>query len=138
MKWLTKSDIEASLPRLLLSHDDDADFGTRGLRIDKVVPDISPYYGKYARCLTVSMAKKIPIDRTFYVLAGQGFYQLGTSTKSKSSRMRHVESWRVIGRTKDDELVIKCKTFQFVCYPYEGIYVTGSLADPVYVFCAIP
>jgi hypothetical protein len=40
MKWLTKSDIEASLPRLLLSHDD-ADFGTRGLRIDKVVPDIS-------------------------------------------------------------------------------------------------
>jgi hypothetical protein len=107
MKWLTKSDIEASLPRLLLSHDD-ADFGTRGLRIDKVVPNISPYYEKYARCLTVSMAKKIPIDQTFYVLAGQGFYQF---SKSKSSRMRRVESWRVIGRTEDDELVVKCKTF---------------------------
>jgi hypothetical protein len=133
MKWLTKSDIEASLPRL--SHAPHADFGTRGLRIDKVVPNISPYYGKYARCLTVSMAKKIPIDQTFYVLAGQGFYQF---TQTKSSRMRRVESWRVIGRTKDDELVVKCKTFEFVCYPYKGMYVTGSLADPVYVFCATP
>jgi hypothetical protein len=53
------------------------------------------------------MAKKIPIDQTFYVLAGQGFYQF---TKSKSSRMRRVESWRVLGRTEDDELVVKCKT----------------------------
>lgn len=129
MKWLTKSEIEASMPRL--SHPPDPDFGSRGMRIDKVAPKVSPYYGKYARCLTHAMAQKIPIDQKLYVLAGQGFYQFGTT---KSSRMKHVETWRVVGRNKDDELVVKFRNFEFKCYLYEGVYVTGSLADPVYVF----
>jgi hypothetical protein len=129
---MTKPAIIASLPDIKRLPKD-KEFGC-WMCEERSTADVRRYYGPRATLLTVAIAKKLG-PRKVQVLMGQNWSALDTADRrERASKLEALELLRFNAVT--DELSVRQSGFSFKMYEYDGDLVTGSGADPVYVFLA--
>jgi hypothetical protein len=104
---------------------------------ERLVADVRKYYGSRATLLTVALAKRL-LPQTVQVLMGQKWSAMYKADRSE--RVKNLETLELLRfNDETEELTVRSRgkwgsTFEL--YEYDGDLVSGSGADPVYVFLA--
>lgn len=105
--------------------------------------DVDPAtaYGNRLRPLTVELAKAL-VGSQVLGLVGQNFWEATSTRWTKARRMKQVEYFSIDGSEDDDRFFMRswqqgqtiAQSYDFEAYEYHGNVVTGSGADPMFVF----
>lgn len=88
------------------------------------------FYGQHARKLTLNLAKVLK-GQTVVALQGQA-WNMETSLQGRTKTLESLSVGAIIG--KKQNLSVRLNKNSFELYLYGGAYVSGSGADPVFVF----
>lgn len=92
---------------------------------------VRDWYGPYATKFSYRLAKSLPIDTKMYALIGQWYPSMSSPTKQ--NRCKQLTKI-VLGDWEDKYLTIFEKNMDYQIYEYKNYMVSGSGADPIYVF----
>ena len=138
MRPANKDEILTSLPSYTKAKDSVEN--DRSLRVAKRA------FGKHLVILTPAVAKKL-VGQNVHALTGQAWPEVAlysddesNTGETEANRMSHIYSILIKAFDRDDELTIMDwnMDLEYNAYLFENRYVTGSGADPVFVFVVKP